>query len=100
MQKKITDFRKCLDTYRAVRDSKLKELVTPFVNFAMENELDIDVKSYLYWTKSHVKCQVYQSVFQIEKNFRTSLLLYHARRVQTISNLQILQRRSSVLYSM
>ena len=44
----------------------------------MENDLDIDVKSYLSWKKSHVKCQVYESVFQIGKNFGTSFLLYHA----------------------
>ena len=78
MQQKVTDFRKSLDTYRCVRRAKLRELVTPFVKHARENFVDIDVKSYLAWNRSNVKCEMYKAVFQIEKYYGTSFLLYHA----------------------
>ena len=51
MQQKATDFRKSLETYKTVREAKLKELVTPFVKHAKDNKLDINVKSFLMWKK-------------------------------------------------
>ena len=78
MQQKVTDFRKSLDTYRAVRQAKLRELVTPFVKYAKENNIDIDINSYFRWKNKFVKCDTYETVFQIEKHYRTGFLLYHA----------------------
>ena len=78
MQQKVTDFRKSLDTYRTARQAKLREIVTPYVKYARENNITIDVKSFFVWKKSFVKCETYESVFQIEKCFGTSFLLYHA----------------------
>ena len=54
MQEKVTDFRKSLDTLRIVRAAKLRELVTPFVRYAKENSLDINVSSFLLWKKFFV----------------------------------------------
>ena len=45
-QQKVTDFRKSLDTFRIARTAKLRELVTPFVRYAKENKLDINVPAY------------------------------------------------------
>jgi hypothetical protein len=78
MQQKVTDFRKSLDTCRTAHEAKLRELVTPFVKFARENDLPIDAKAYYAWKTSYVRCEKYESVFQIEKYFGTSFFLYHA----------------------
>ena len=78
MQQKVTEFRKSLDTYRAVRKAKLRELVTPFVKYAREQNTPIDIKSYFDWKKKFVKCETYKSVFEIEKVYGTAFLLYHA----------------------
>ena len=78
MQQKVTDFRKCKDTNRTVRKAKLRELVTPFVKYAKENELPVKVEQFLQWKEDFVKCETYLSVFQIEKHYGTSFLLYHA----------------------
>ena len=77
-QEKVTDFRKSLDTNRTVRVATVRELVTPFVKYAKENDSETDVASYLAWKTSNVKCQTYESIFQIEKYFGTSFLLFHA----------------------
>ena len=78
MQQKVTDFRKSLDTCRTVHEAKLRELVTPFVKFARENTIPIDSKAFYAWKTKYVRCETYESVFQIEKYFGTSFLLYHA----------------------
>ena len=78
MQEKVTDFRKSLDTYRTVREAKLRELVTPYVKYSLENNLQIDVKSYFLWKKFFVQSQTYNTVFDIEKTYGTSFLLFHA----------------------
>ena len=79
-QEKVTDFRKSLDTLKTVRPAKMRELVTPFVKYCKENNKldDVDVKSYLEWKESFVECEIYESVFQIQKHYVTSVLLYHA----------------------
>ena len=74
----MTDFRKCQDTNKTVRKAKLRELATPFVKYAKENEVPVEVKSFLQWKEEFVKCETYLSVFQIEKHYGTSFLLYHA----------------------
>ena len=61
-----------------MREAKLRELVTPFVKFARENDIDISVNSYLSWKNTFVKCATYETVFQIEKHYGTGFLLYHA----------------------
>ena len=78
MQEKVTDFRKSLDTYRTARAAKLRELVTPFVKYALENEVKMDIEKYLNWKNTFVICPLYKTVFQIEKYYGTSFLLYHA----------------------
>ena len=78
MQEKVTDFRKSLDTYRTVREAKLRELVTPYVKYSKENKLKIDVKSYLLWKKFFVQSPTYNAVFEIEKYYGTSFILFHA----------------------
>ena len=78
MQEKVTDFRKSLDTYRTVRKAKLREFVTPFIKYAKENDLAINVDSFLLWKKWFVKCKTYQALFEIERVFGTSFILYHA----------------------
>ena len=78
MQEKVTDFRKSLDTYRTAREAKLREFVTPYVKYARENNLDINVASFLLWKKFFVKSQTYEALFQIEKYYGTSFLLFHS----------------------
>ena len=46
-QEKVTDFRKSLHTNRTVRVATMRELATPFVKYAKENDLETDVASYL-----------------------------------------------------
>ena len=78
MQQKVTDFRKSLDTYRAARAAKLRELVTPYVKYAKETNLKMDVNSFLLWKKFLVQSKTYETIFQIEKYFGTSFLLFHS----------------------
>ena len=78
MQEKVTDFRKSLDTYRTYRQAKLRELVTPFIKYAKENKLKVDLNSFLMWKNFFVKCKTYQLIYQIEKYFGTSFLMFHA----------------------
>ena len=68
MQEKVTDFRKSLDTYRTYRQAKLRALVTPFIKYAKENKLKVDVNSFLMWKNLFVKCKTYQSIYQIENS--------------------------------
>jgi hypothetical protein len=78
MQEKLTDFRKSLDTYRTVREAKLRELVTPYVKYSIDNKQNIDVKSFLLWKKFLVQSPTYEAVFEIEKYYGTSFILFHA----------------------
>ena len=78
MQEKVTDFRKSLDTYRTARTAKLRELVTPYVKYSKENNLEISVKAFFLWKKFFVCSDTYESIFQIEKFYGTSFLLFHA----------------------
>ena len=78
MQEKVTDFRKSKDTCRTARTAKLRELVTPYVKYSKSNNLEINVKAYLLWKKFFVSCKVYESIFQIEKVYGTSFLLFHS----------------------
>ena len=78
MQEKVTDFRKSLDTYRTVRKAKLREFVTPFIKYAKENNLEINLDSFLLWKKWFVKCKTYLTLFEIERVFGTSFILFHA----------------------
>ena len=78
MQEKVTDFRKSLDTYRTVRAARLRELVTPYVKYSMENNLTVSVESFLLWKKFFVQSKTYEAIFQIEKFYGTSFLLFHA----------------------
>ena len=70
MQEKVTDFRKSLDTYRTARAAKLRELVMPFVKYALENDVKMDIENYLNWKDTFVVCPLYKTVFQIEKKVR------------------------------
>ena len=78
MQQKVTDFRKSLDTYRTVREAKLREFVTPFVKYSLENNLAMNVATFLLWKKNFVKSELYNTVFEIEKHYGTSFILFHA----------------------
>ena len=72
VQQKVTDFRKSLDTYRIVRSAKLREIVNPFVRYARENGLDINVASFLLWKKFFVKSRTYNAIYEIERIYGTS----------------------------
>ena len=78
MQLKVTDFRKSLDTRRTVRTAKVRELVTPFVKYAKELGIEVDRQNFLMWKNFHVKSDTYKTVFNIEKYFGTSFLVFHA----------------------
>ena len=78
MQEKVTDFRKSLDTYRTVRKAKIREIVTPFVKYALENKIIMNVNSLLLWKKIFVNSEIYKTVFEIEKYYGTGFILFHA----------------------
>ena len=78
MQSKVTDFRKSLDTYRTVREAKIREFVTPFVKYSIENKLDMSINSFLRWKSFFVKSELYKTVFEIEKYYGTGFILFHA----------------------
>ena len=99
MQEKVTDFRKCLDIYRTVRTAKLRELVTPFVKYANENNLEINVKSFLLWKSFCVKSKTYKTIFEIEKYYGTSFLMFHtALRANNFKLAQIAKKIFSPLF--
>ena len=99
MQEKVTDFRKSLDTYRTVRGAKLRELVTPFVKYAKDNDLEINVDSYLLWKKFFVNSNMYEVIFQIERVYGTSLLLFHASlRANNFNLVNIAKKSFSSLF--
>ena len=80
-QHKVTDYRKSMDTRRTVRQAKMREFVTPYVKHALEtkqNINDINVESFLRWKTCFVKSETYKAVFEIEKIFGTSFLLFHS----------------------
>ena len=77
-QAKVTDFRKSKDTRHTVRKAKLRELVTPYVKYSKENKLKVDVESYLVWKNIFVESPTYNAIFEIEKYYGTSFLLFHA----------------------
>ena len=78
MQEKVTDFRKSYDTYRTSRTAKLREFVLPYVKYAVANDQELSVKSFLVWKKFFVKSKIYNTIFEIEKYFGTSFLIFHA----------------------
>ena len=45
---------------------------------AKDNKLDINVKSFLMWKKFFVESPTYKAIFEIEKTYGTSFLLFHA----------------------
>jgi hypothetical protein len=55
MELKVTDFRKSLDTHRAVRTAKVRELVTPFMKYAKELNIKVERQNFLMWKNFHVK---------------------------------------------
>ena len=98
MQEKVTDFRKSLDTYKTARAAKLREFVTPYVKYAKENKLDINVASYLLWKKFFVKSESYEVLFQIEKFFGTSFLLFHS--AVRANNFQLVKSAKKIFSSL
>ena len=98
-QQKVTDFRKSLDTFRIARTAKLRELVTPFVRYAKENKLDINVPAYLMWKKFFVNSKTYKTVFEIEKIFGTSFKLFHSSlRANNYKLAKLAKKRFSSLF--
>ena len=73
-QLRVTDFLKSLDTCRTVRTAKKREMVTPFVKYAKELYIKVDIQNFLMWKNFHVKSDSYNTVFDIEKYFGTSFL--------------------------
>ena len=99
MQQKVTDFRKSLDTYRIMRSAKLREFVTPFVKYSKENNLDVNVPSFLLWKRFFVKSKIYNTMFEIEKIYGTSFLLFHASlRANNYKIAKIAKKRFSSLF--
>ena len=72
-QEKVTDYRK-----RTARKAKIRELVTPYVKYSKEKNLEISVEAFLLWKKFLVDNENYETVFQIEKYYGTSFFLFHA----------------------
>ena len=65
----MTDYRKSLDTQRTARKAKIRELVTPYVKYSKEKNLEISVEAFLLWKKFLVDSENYETVFQIEKYY-------------------------------
>ena len=99
MQEKVTDYRKSMDTCKTVRTAKVRELATPFVKYAKENNLDINVDSFLLWKKFLVESKTYEALFQIERVYGTSLLLFHASlRANNFKLVKIAKKAFSPLF--
>ena len=99
MQENVTDFRKCLDTFRTARQAKLRELVTPYVKYCLENNMPVEVKGYLVWKKFFVKSSIYKTVYDIEKYYSTSFLLFHsALRANNFELIKIAKKMFSPLF--
>lgn len=98
MIEKGTDFRKSIDFIRSVRKAKIREILTPYVRFCKERNIEATVDMFYVWLKDEVKNKTYLSVYNIEKNFGTSLLLYiSAMRSNNYPLLRIAKRMFSSL---
>ena len=62
MIEKGTDFRKSFDFIRSVRKAKLRELLTPYVKYSKEKNLEISVANYNIWLQNSVQNKTYSSV--------------------------------------
>ena len=76
MVHKVTDFRKCMDIIRSTRKAKLRELILPFIKHCISKNLICDINHFKLWKKTFVKNKTWLMIYEIEKNFGTSLLLY------------------------
>ena len=99
MQEKVTDFRKSLDTFRTARKATLRELVTPFVKYALENEIEVSVNSFLMWKKFFVNNNLYNAIFRIEETYGTAFLLFlSALRANNFKLVKIAKKAFSSLF--
>ena len=99
MIEKVTDFRKSLDFIRSCRKAKIRELLTPFVKHCKENNLQVSVGYFFLWLKTFVKNKTYLSVYNIEKYFGTSLLLFlSSMRSNNYPTLRVAKRIFSSLF--
>ena len=99
MIEKGTDFRKSLDFIRSCRKAKIRELLTPFVKHCKENNLHVSVGHFFLWLKMFVKNKTYLSVYNIEKYYGTSLLLFlSSMRSNNYPTLRVAKRMFSSLF--
>ena len=76
MVSKVTNFRKVFDVVRSMRQSRMREFVLPYIRWAKINNFPVSLKDFYVWKDVHVKSKTYDAVFDIERYFGTSILLY------------------------
>ena len=76
MVSKVTNLRKVTDVIRSIRIAKLRELVLPYVKFALTNNFQPSIQDFYKWKEVMVKSKTFETVFQLEKVYGTALLLY------------------------
>ena len=76
MIEKVTQLRKSLDIMDQIRISKLQELASPFVKYALDKNIQASVDHFLLWKDKFVTSETYHSVYNIEKVYGTALHLY------------------------
>ena len=76
MVSKVTNIRKVTDVLRSIRIAKLRELVLPYVKFALQHKFQPNIEDFFKWKEVYVKSKTYNTVYELERVFGTSLLLY------------------------
>ena len=76
MVSKVTNFRKVWDVVRSVRLSRMREMVLAYVKWGKLNHFPLSVKDYYAWKDVYVKSETFNAVFELEKWYGTSLILY------------------------
>ena len=76
MVSKVTHFRKTFDVVRSMRQSRMREFVLPYVRWAKVNNFSVTVNDFYAWKEVHVRSATYLAVFDVERIYGTSLLLY------------------------
>ena len=78
MVSNVTNLRKVTDVLRSIRSAKLREFVLQYVRFALLNNFKPNIQDFYQWKEVYVKSETFNTVFELERVFGTSLLLYIA----------------------
>ena len=97
--KNVTNFRQSFDLLRQARSANIREMLYPYIQHCLTENLEIDAEGFLTWKEEHSRSENYNLIFEIEKYFVTSLLMMlSSLRANNESVLQTSKRMFSPLF--